>query len=625
MQKKISIVSLLISILLIITIFIGTSYSLWTTSVQQESTNTVDVGCFRIEFSDEGIVGAGNISIDKAYPIQDDVGKTLVPYKFNISNTCSTASSYNVILETLNTSTMDESKLKVYLNDNSIKHYVNNVSEELSDDAKNGMNLTRGYLSAGESITYSLRAWIDYDVTVDTPNIQGKVWNGRIVVNSEATFTKPTFTNKVVGEDNVTLDIDTKNDKTVQTLECYYGNKISQNEVGTAVRKTQCQYPLTAEYAKFKVTYTDGTTDSSYPLKLIETISLIDKMIDLKSKGSTDLEYDGVETLGVNGTEDNNLRYVGAKPNNYVYFNCSTTNPDEMNEDTCEKWRIIGVFNNIEDENGKIASRVKIIRNEVLGKYSLDTSDSSINDGNGVNQWGESGAYEGADLMRELNTDYLGNITVGTDGKWYSGLNNLKAKDMPASTLSTSAQSMIESVKWNLGSPSNNNGEYESNFDNLIPSTIYLRERANTNEKLCSSGISYYGSNSYQCEDMVVRTSSWIGKVALIYPSDYGYATSGGSTINREKCLNTSMSNWHNEDLRYCSNNNYLVTNESQWTLSPFATKYSAVSNFDVWASGAAMGYNASGCDIVRPVVFLQSSITIIGGNGSSASPYLIK
>jgi hypothetical protein len=85
------------------------------------------------------------------------------------------------------------------------------------------------------------------------------------------------------------------------------------------------------------------------------------------------------------------------------------------------------------------------------------------------------------------------------------------------------------------------------------------------------------------------------------------------------------MSNWYNKDLRYCSNNNYLVTNESQWTLSPFADKYSADSNFDVWESGAAMGYNASGCDIVRPVVFLQSDITITGGNGSSASPYLIK
>jgi hypothetical protein len=142
------------------------------------------------------------------------------------------------------------------------------VSDGLSDDAKNGMNLTKGYLAAGESVTYSLRVWIDYDVTVDTPNIQGKVWNGRILVNSEATFTKPTFTNKVVGQDSVTLDIDTKNDKTVRTLECFYGNANVQSEVGTAVGKTQCQYPLTAEYAKYRVTYSDGSIDTSYVKQL---------------------------------------------------------------------------------------------------------------------------------------------------------------------------------------------------------------------------------------------------------------------------------------------------------------------------------------------------------------------
>ena len=34
--------------------------------------------------------------------------------------------------------------------------------------------------------------------------------------------------------------------------------------------------------------------------------------------------------------------------------------------------------------------------------------------------------------MRELNTDYLGNITVGTDGKWYNGRNNLKEESIMA-------------------------------------------------------------------------------------------------------------------------------------------------------------------------------------------------
>ena len=32
------------------------------------------------------------------------------------------------------------------------------------------------------------------------------------------------------------------------------------------------------------------------------------------------------------------------------------------------------------------------------------------------------------------------------------------------------------------------------------------------------------------------RPTKWTGKIGLMYPSDYGYATSGGSTTNREAC-----------------------------------------------------------------------------------------
>ena len=148
------------------------------------------------------------------------------------------------------------------------------------------------------------------------------------------------------------------------------------------------------------------------------------QLIELKKSGTTDLGYDGVASLGEYGTSDNNLRYVGGNPNNYVYFNCSTTNIDEMNDTTCEKWKIVGVYNNIEDENGKKAPRVKIIRSESLGMYSWDTKPSNIFNGFGINIWGESeyqngDVYEGSKLMQELNNDYLGNIKIGTDGKWY--------------------------------------------------------------------------------------------------------------------------------------------------------------------------------------------------------------
>ena len=57
---------------------------------------------------------------------------------------------------------------------------------------------------------------------------------------------------------------------------------------------------------------------------------------------------------------DNNIRYIGANPNNYVYFNCNDYN--NQSDSTCEKWRIIGVFKNITKADGAKEDLVKIVR-----------------------------------------------------------------------------------------------------------------------------------------------------------------------------------------------------------------------------------------------------------------------
>ena len=56
-----------------------------------------------------------------------------------------------------------------------------------------------------------------------------------------------------------------------------------------------------------------------------------------------------------------NIRYYGASPNNYIYFNCSDYS--NQTSSTCETWRIIGVF------DGKL----KLIRGSQIGKYSWTT------------------------------------------------------------------------------------------------------------------------------------------------------------------------------------------------------------------------------------------------------------
>ena len=336
--------------------------------------------------------------------------------------------------------------------------------------------------------------------------------------------------------------------------------------------------------------------------------------------GEDDTTTDVIEkgwnnAFAYDGTVDNNLRYVGSDPKNYIQFNG-------------ELWRIIGVMNNIENSSGQSQTLFKIIRADSLGRYGWDSSVELMNGGNygnganGINQWGESifedgTYYEGSDLMRELNTDYLGNITVGTDGKWYA--NNSKTVDMPTTTISDDAQAMIETVVWHLGSPNNDNGTYDSNYTNILTSSVsYARERANTNGKICAVG-------SWHCTDTVVRTSTWTGKVGLPYMSDFGFQTAGGEIVDRNTCLNASLSKWYNFDhSEECRNSLWVKYNYNYafWTLSPVAGDYNA--DYAFCFSGNEYYTNLYYMEEVYPVVFLKSNISVTGGDGSLDNPYTI-
>lgn len=104
-----------------------------------------------------------------------------------------------------------------------------------------------------------------------------------------------------------------------------------------------------------------------------------------------------------------NIRYYGASPKNYVYFNCET-----YPSTNCELWRIIGVF------DGKI----KLIRNGSIGSYSWDTSVARINSGFGIAEWSQ------ADIMKVLNPNYDSDSVGGSlyynskSGNCYNGQNN---------------------------------------------------------------------------------------------------------------------------------------------------------------------------------------------------------
>ena len=272
---------------------------------------------------------------------------------------------------------------------------------------------------------------------------------------------------------------------------------------------------------------------------------------------------------------DNNIRYIGANPNNYVYFNCSDYN--NQSDSTCEKWRIIGVFKNMTKSDGTKEDLVKIIRDDSLGNMSWDS--------NNVNDWST------ATLQTTLN------------GEYYNGTYAIGALK------NDSTRNAIESVVWNLGGTAN----YLS-ASNGLASHWYGYER----------GTTVYSG----------RPTTWTGKVGLMYPSDYGYATSGGSTTNRAACLAKELYNWNRSAVSDCRYNDYLFKGRySQWTLAPESSYSTSV--FVVDAFGGVNRYGANGYDYLNgasytigasPVAFLKSNILISEvGNGSSESPFQLK
>lgn len=310
-----------------------------------------------------------------------------------------------------------------------------------------------------------------------------------------------------------------------------------------------------------------------------------------------------------------NIRYFGKTPNNYIYFNCS----DYSNQtaETCEVWRIIGVFDNM----------VKIIRGDVLGAFSWDVSSSTVNNGYGINQWGEStyestgGAYSGADAMKLLNPGYETNkdlnksgslITVNNSLYWnaeigtcYGGpKNTVKDCDFTSNGLKNNVtRNKIAEVTFFLGTVKATGTTYY-NLANTSPSAVYHSERGT--------------DLGFEPTDDVVRTLTWNGKIALMYPSDYLYATDFRICNN----LGSNYGTGNGEQTCYENDWIYIENQSSLHTITPDTyNNYAVVQQLD---AGYIRNYDTCYA-YLRPVLYLNAEESFVSGNGTSGNPYKLR
>ena len=300
--------------------------------------------------------------------------------------------------------------------------------------------------------------------------------------------------------------------------------------------------------------------------------------------------YDDEEKRTANGlkkdnTVDENIRYEGANPNNYVKFNN-------------ELWRIIGVF----------VDNIKLVRSEQLGILSWDSSGSTINNGYGINEWSQ------ADLKEYLNTMYYG----GTSVTCYGDSNNTTTT-CPNGNLDVTSKSMINNYVWNTGAINDEDATIV-NQETFALNTVafYNAERGSVNGKICTSVIG--------CNDTVERTTTWQGYVALPYVTDWAYASS-------ETACATNMNDGYdadndNSDNMTCNKNNWMhhgsTTDEVMRMLSPFAASGNAYYVWLVYGDGFIYGDGSSYAVSIFPSVYLNSNVEITSGSGTSSDPYIL-
>ena len=340
----------------------------------------------------------------------------------------------------------------------------------------------------------------------------------------------------------------------------------------------------------------DSRVDNSYGVRPVVSLS---SKVKLSGSGT----YNDVYTVvGDDSTEDtspgksfdtvfaanntdifneNGLRYEGADPNNYICL-------DNKTSGACSSssllFRIIGLFDEDTSNNGTSSSGTKKLLKVI------DLNNYGGTDGKNWNSV-KSNNWSTASLKTELNGTYLTTL-------------------LGASNVNSKLSSGIANSKWHLG------GAREDNYETLIAEGIYREER-NTS--------AIYSGNP----------SSIYAKVGLMYPSDYGYATVGGTTTNKSSCRTKELYNWDDESYSDCKNNDWLFTsqvvswgsNKNEWLLSPYSSDsyFAAVLNYTGFAD--PNGYSVSvGQYAVRPAFYLDSSILkIVGtGNGTKDNAYRV-
>ena len=436
----------------------------------------------------------------------------------------------------------------------------------------------------GERTTFTIRNKSDselkYKVLLNITSIDEELKSSNLkykLLNGNNVLVEGDFSN-ITSNSSITLYESTLTKGNISFIFCLYIDGNEENDLNMMDKNITGNITIEANA---------GTNLAEHITNLYTSATKTPKTVNSVTYNLAPSEFLMNDRLGSmsTGIDAGNIRYYGANSNNYIYFNCDDYS--NQTSSTCELWRIIGVFE----------GKVKIMRGSQIGTYSWDNKNTSTGaeTAQGKNDWST------ARLMKLLNPSDYYTIDSNDNGNgqslyWnrksgtcFAGQNNAtKTCDFTSTGIKNDiTRNMISESMWYLRG---------WNSNSVYSDQIYEYER--------TTGSVYN----------TTRPPSWKGKIALAYPSDYGYAADFGQCTKQLNSYNDST----------CTSNNWMkaiIAPNEGWLLTPnlgnsYIAWYVTISGY-VHDDGGTYGTIGA-----TPVLYLGSELEIKAGDGSNSAPY---
>ena len=655
-MKNKNILFISVSLVLIVLLGIGVSYSMWNVTTSQDTENTIYTKCFDVSITSQ----KNSIALENAYPITDEQGKKLTAFSFTITNTCDIFASYTVNLESLKGTTLNSNFLKVMLNNEELKLLS---SYETTDIVNTGSIeshiMAKGSLGSGDSEDYTLRLWIDYDTTLEDLDNEIKTFKSKIVVKAQPSTWNPvkegytTLHDAILANEYQTTPdiakakiaskqaVDVTNTAPIIKWVEKTGSTTTVNSTkpaSTAIKSDDQTSDLTEDDTKIALfttkTFNSETARYSLSNPVYVDPATIDFSGDIKYYFQTEnVAYNqSNKKLYVNrGNSDTTIYQVtGATKttgtttwNNVTYdsityqLSAVTLTETELETDKSDK----GLYQGTDDYGTTYYYRGNVKNNNVyfagyywqIVRINGDGSIRLIYNGSTKNATGVKQSIN--NRTYQFNSKYNAPAYVGY---MYGDPDADTFDEVHANTNSSSIKNNIDTwYKTNI--VDKGYGNYISNAVGFCGDrTLYSENGINITQNSYFGAYGRYVQNTAQftCpnikRDLYTTTDSSIGNKALTYPV---------GLITYDELIFAGMDGNHINKL------SWIYSVQNYWTMSP--SNFSATNKLSIEWGGSNNGYinhwwNVGDGVGVRTVINLKPDVKITGGTGTTNDPFIV-